>query len=175
MAAFQQLLLSIGQNLGTLFLDPSFTAVANALSYGLAPGGDLNGAGADLSLTISNAGILSVTSVTNDTTNGEVNTLLRTYNWLTNGTTSLYSIRIIRNSGTLDFFRGTGQSDLLGQWLPMTQSQRSWLLRNTAPPNTPVTTMNFTLQISRTGDESNILASGVFDFTCQAESFSIQP
>ena len=170
MAAFQQLLLSIGQNLGTLFLDPSFTAEANASSIGN------NSAGADLFLTISNSGVLNVTSVTREfrTTSQTVNTLLRTYNWLTNGTASLYSVRIIRNSGVDDFFRDTGQSQVLGEWIKMTETS-SWMLRNTAAADTqpPATRMNFTLQIARTDDESTILASGVFDFTCQAESVPV--
>ncbi len=165
MAAFQQLLLSIGQNLGTPFLDPSFTAAANASSIGN------NSAGADLFLTISNSGVLNVTSVTREfrTTSQTVNTLLRTYNWLTDGTASLYSVRVVRNSGVGDFFRGTGQSQLLGEWIKMTETH-SWMLRDTSPPTNGSTTMNFTLQIARTDDESTILASGVFDFTCQAES-----
>ena len=165
MAAFQQLLLAIGQNPGTLFLDPSFTASADALSIG---GDPLNSAGADLLLTVSNGGVLTVTSATNDTTSGIVNTLLRTYNWLTNGAASLYSVRVVRNSGAADFLR-PGQSQLLNLWIPMTQTV-SWLLRDTSPPNNEPTTMNFTLQIARTGDESDILASGIFDFTCTATS-----
>jgi hypothetical protein len=173
MAAFQQLLLAVGQNSGTLFLDPSFTASASATSVGFAPGGNLNGAGADLFLTVSNGGVLTVRSVTNDTTSGVVNTVRRTYNWLTNGTASLYSVRVVRNSGATDFFRGTGQSQLLGVWIPMTKTE-SWMLRDSSPPNNGSTTMNFTLQIARTGDESNILASGIFDFTCLAESLSQQ-
>jgi hypothetical protein len=168
MAAFQQLLLAVGQNSGTLFLDPSFTASASATSVGFAPGGNLNSAGADLLLTVTNGGGLTVTSVTNDTTSGIVNTLLRTYNWLTNGTASLYSVRVVRNSGAADFLR-PGQSQLLNLWIPMTQTV-SWLLRDTSPPNNEPTTMNFTLQIARTGDESDILASGIFDFTCTATS-----
>lgn len=171
MAAFQQLLLSIGQNLGTLFLDPSFTAEADALSIGGTP---LNGAGADLLLTVSNAGVLNVTSVTNDTESGIQNNTLRTYNWLSNGTASLYSVRIIRNSGAADFFRDTGQSQLLGEWVKMTETH-SWMLRDSSPPTNGPTTMNFTLQIARTGNESAILASGTFVFTCTARSLAQEP
>lgn len=163
MAALQQVLFAIGQLAGTTFLEPSYSALAPAISLAN------QGAGADLFLTLFNNGVLNVIQETNDNVSGIQSSVIKNYNWLSGGTTSLYSVRIIRNSGELDFFRASGQSDLIGSWLPMTQT-RSWLLRATAPPNLSVT-IDFTLQIARTNNLSNILSSGTFNFTCSAQSF----
>jgi hypothetical protein len=170
MAAIQQVLFAIQSiALGTTFLENSFTTTATSISYT-----DAN-AQADLALTLGIDGSLNVisTRIGNHIpgfVDPALTEVIKSYNWLTDGTESLYSVRVVRNSGELDFFRATGQSDSISEWLPMSQA-RSWMIRSTAPPNVG-STINFTLQIALSIELSRILASGTFDFTCDAQSRS---
>jgi hypothetical protein len=163
MAALQQILLAIGQSLGTISLNniPFFTSATAFSSEG-------NTAGADLSLTVFNNGATNVREVSRGTLSGDVDRILDPgATWLINGTASSYSVKVTRTGGTdLDFFRSTGQSDLIGAWLEMDRSQRSWLFRIEAPPNLGTKSIEFTLEIALTSNLSNVLASRSFTFVC---------
>ena len=169
MAAVQQILFGFGQSLalGTTFLEPNFFAGATSISYAD------QFARADLALTLGTDGSLNVASsrLGNHIPGFMDSPLVETvksYNWLTDGAASLYSVRVIRNGGDPDFFRSSGQSDLLGDWLPMTQA-RSWMIRAISPPNVG-SSINFTLQVALSIELSRVLASGIFSFSCDAQT-----
>ena len=172
MAAFQQLLLAIGERLGFVTLQPSYEALAEAASF--------NGstAGAILRLNLFNSGLLTVVKETNGTSSGSSNGIINQYNWLTNGTASLYYVRLTRTGGNqTDFRRSANETDpsaLINTWIKMTDSI-SWNLKAVSGPSqsTDNRSIVFTLEIA-TGPENNPQVveggTGSFTFTCLTET-----
>jgi hypothetical protein len=164
MAAIQQILLAIGQSLGTLFFRsaPPVSFTSNALST------NGNSAGAQLSLNISNSGRLEIVAVSNQEPGGIQNSIPDSYNWLTGGAASLYSIRVNPVSGSFTI----GGSSFYSTWLPMTES-RSWFLRAESVPSgsTSDLTVVFNIQVALTSNLSSVLlTSADITFNCRAET-----
>jgi hypothetical protein len=169
MAAIQQLLFAIGQNQGVVSL------TTTPLGFGATATSDGGSSAiAVLRLNVFNSGSLNVVSETNGTLTGSSVTEVNSQNWLTNGTAALYSVRIVTAS---DFTRSGGFiSDLVNSWLPMSQG-RSWTLAAVAGPlprggpQVSNVDINFTIQIARSDNLGNVLAtSGNINFFCNAET-----
>jgi hypothetical protein len=181
MAAIQQVLFAmgvIGQGpvapppvfLGDVFLKSSPTSAVpqNAVSNGG------SSAGATVQLNMLNTGSLITTLESNGTLSGLSSIVGDSYNWLTGGLGSLYSVRIVTSG---DFSRTRGYiSDLVNSWLPMTQS-RSWIIAAVAgplprggPPSINQN-INFTIEIALTSDLNNVIArSGNINFSVSAQT-----
>lgn len=122
MSATKQLLFASSLGQGTLFLESTpFTASATASSiFG-------NLTIASLRLNVLNNGQLNVTRRIVSQSTGDVSTVIKSYDWLTGGSASIYGIRVRRLTGNL-FNLG---SALIDSWLPM-DTDRSWFLESTS-------------------------------------------
>ena len=166
MAAIQQILLAIGQSLGTLFFR-SASSVQGVSFLSNASSNAGSSSGAELYLNILNSGILEIVAVSNEDPGGIQNDIPDSYNWLTGGAASLYSIRINPVSGSF-----TLGSNLSSSWLPMTQS-RSWFLRaeSVSSGSTSDLTVVFNIQVALTSNLSSVLlTSADITFNCRAET-----
>jgi hypothetical protein len=171
MAAIQQILLAIGQSLGTLFFrSASSSPGVSFTSFALSDGG--SSSGAELYLNISNSGILEIVAVSNE--DGDIqNSILDSYNWLTGGAASLYSISVNRVLGSFALgsdLSSPPETPPAKTWRPMTQS-RSWFLKaeSVSSGSPSDLTVVFNIQVALTSNLSSVLlTSNDITFRCRA-------
>jgi hypothetical protein len=173
MAAIQQILLAIGQSLGTLFFrSASSSPGVSFTSFASSNAG--SSSGAELYLNILNSGILEIVAVSDEDPGGIQNSILDSYNWLTGGAASLYSISVNRVSGSFALgsdLSSPPETPLAKTWRPMTQS-RSWFLKaeSLSSGSTSDLTIVFNIQVALTSNLNVLLTSDNITFRCRAET-----
>ena len=169
MSAIQQVLLAIGSS---VYLPPSLTASASGESFG-----EFSNASAFARITLGTAGILTHEyNATGDTIDppfpGGVN---ETFTWLTGSSSSLFSARMRRTSGSAF----TAGSSAANAWLPITSDLQWQLLSNASGGISGLSgsdidskALTAVLEIAYTNNLTNILAQSNVSMSTFASSQS---
>lgn len=161
MASMQQILFSISNSdQGTVFLKPFAQVISEAGAFG-------GFARASAELNLSAGGILTLsTSAAGDFTeqSGE-----DSYEWLTSGTSSLFSYRYRTTPTSVPGFFGPARN----VWTPINNGVSFTILRDVGfLPNGGSEFASFALilELAKTSNTSEILASGQFNFNVSAST-----
>jgi hypothetical protein len=153
MAAIQQVLMAVGTS---IFLPASLTANPNATSY------NSEEASSGLSLTLTTSGSLFLIYSANGTEKFPDFPVSQEETWLVGGSSSLYSVRLRKTSGSsFDF-----GSAAVNTWIPITSTQAWYLDSNSnifQPSNSKA--ILGVLEIAFTNNLTNILAQSDINFS----------
>lgn len=156
MAAIQQVLMAVGTS---VFLPANLNAFASAESYNDEP------ASAIVNLDLEATGILTLDYNANGTLQDPAFAQFEQYTWLVGGSSSLFSVRLRRTSGSA-FSPGSAAIDT---WLPVSTGH-SWYILSSSNSFQPSNGKAVTgvLEIAFTNNLTNILAQSNINFSTSA-------
>ncbi len=158
MSAIQQVLMAI---VSSVFLPSDLIADASAESFSDQP------ASAVIVLGITAGGLLTLEYSASGTLPTPAFPVSEQYTWLVGGTSSLYSIRMRRTSGSSFSFGSTA----IDTWVPMT-TDRTWILQSASNSSQPFNSKAVTavLELAYTNNLTNILAQSDITFSTSAST-----
>lgn len=152
MAAVQQVLMAVGTSVS---LPVSLLASASATSFGN-DFGDTGNASAFARVTLGTAGILTLEYNANGEVKDPPFNVEENYTWRVGGTSSLYSVRMRKTSGST-FSSG---SSVIDTWLPISTDHAWFILSasSSSQPGPDSKAVIAVLEIAYTNNLTNILA-----------------
>lgn len=158
MGAVQQVLMAVGTS---VFLPSSLIANASGESYADEPASSI------VILSISTSGSLLLQYNAIGTVQDPPFPQSEGYTWRVGGSSSLYSVRLRRTSGS----SFSGGSTAIDTWVPMTTEQ-TWNLLSSSNSSQPFNSKAVTgvLEIAFTNNLTNILAQSNINFSTSAQT-----